>query len=125
VPALSDGGFDGLDFYLGSLNMNKSLLFVLTSATALMCLDANADESKAERAQEMKAKLVERFNAADANRDGRLTKLEAEGKMPRVVKNFEAMDVHKRGYVTVEQISDFAAQQIQRRRAAKMKESTE
>ena len=67
----------------------------------------------------MKDKLVERFNAADTDHDGRLTKLEADGKMPRVAKNFDAIDAQKRGYVTIEQIEAYTVQQLKKRRARK------
>ncbi|MGZ3240216.1 MAG: EF-hand domain-containing protein, partial [Burkholderiaceae bacterium] len=91
--------------------MKKILLIALTSTALLASLNSHA-QSKAERAQEMKEKLTERFNAADADHDGRLTRLEAEGKMPRVAKSFDAIDVQKRGYVTIDQIAAFAAQQM-------------
>ncbi|MGZ3238431.1 MAG: calcium-binding protein [Burkholderiaceae bacterium] len=98
--------------------MKKILLIALTSTALLASLNSHA-QSKAERAQEMKEKLTERFNAADADHDGRLTRLEAEGKMPRVAKSFDAIDVQKRGYVTIDQIAAFAAQQMKKRKGRK------
>lgn len=51
-----------------------------------------------------------RFAASDTNKDGRLTKAEAEaGGMDRVVANFTTLDTQKRGYVTVAQIKAMAA----------------
>lgn len=100
----------------------KKIVFIALACTAmLVSMTSQAQQSKAERAQEMKDKLTERFNAADADHDGRLTKLEAEGKMPRVAKNFEAIDTQKRGYVTIEQISAFAVQQMKKRKETKSK----
>jgi Ca2+-binding EF-hand superfamily protein len=98
--------------------MKKILLAVLSSTALLVSLNSYA-QSKAERAQEMKEKLTERFNAADADHDGRLTRLEAEGKMPRVAKSFDAIDVQKRGYVTIDQIAAFATQQMKKRKGRK------
>lgn len=51
-----------------------------------------------------------RFAASDTNKDGRLTKAEAEaGGMDRVVANFTKLDTQKRGYVTVAQIKAMVA----------------
>jgi hypothetical protein len=105
--------------FKGRLKMKKVLLMVLGSAMMLISMASHAEQSKAERAQEMKEKLMERFNEADADHDGRLTKVEAEGKMPRVAKSFDAIDVQKRGYVTIEQIELFAAQQMKKRKGRK------
>ena len=99
--------------------MKKTLLILFASAVAFTSFSVYAQESRSDRAQEMKDKLSERFNAADADHDGRLTRLEAEGKMPRVAKNFDAIDVQKRGYVTIEQIAAFAGQQMKKRKGRK------
>jgi hypothetical protein len=100
--------------------MKKILLAVLSSTALLVSLNSYAQsKAKTERAQEMKEKLTERFNAADADHDGRLTRLEAEGKMPRVAKSFDAIDVQKRGYVTIDQIAVFATQQMKKRKGRK------
>jgi len=51
-----------------------------------------------------------RFAASDTNKDGRLTKAEAEaGGMERVVANFNRLDTEKRGYVTVAEIKAMVA----------------
>jgi Ca2+-binding EF-hand superfamily protein len=56
------------------------------------------------------AQLEKRFKDADKNGDGKLTREEAEAGMPRVFKNFDAIDKDKKGYVTVEDIkAAFAA----------------
>jgi Ca2+-binding EF-hand superfamily protein len=56
------------------------------------------------RIAQLKAQMVERFRQADANSDGRVTKAEAAGKMPRLHANFEAVDGDRNGYVTPEEI---------------------
>lgn len=99
--------------------MKKILLTLLTGVALLVSMTSHAQQSKAERAQEMKEQLTERFNAADADHDGKLTRLEAQGKMPRVAKNFDAIDVQKRGYVTLGQIAAYAAQQMKKRKGRK------
>lgn len=51
-----------------------------------------------------------RFAASDTNKDGKLTKAEAQaGGMDRVVANFDRLDAKKRGYVTKSQIKAMAA----------------
>jgi EF hand len=56
------------------------------------------------RIAQMKTQMAERFRQADANRDGRVSKAEAAGKMPRLHANFEAVDGDRDGYVTQQEI---------------------
>ncbi len=63
---------------------------------------AHADE--ASRDQE----IVERFAKCDTNKDGRLTKEEAKGCMPRIYSNFSYIDSSNKGYVTVAEIQAMA-----------------
>jgi hypothetical protein len=53
---------------------------------------------------EQEKQVEARFKAADANHDGRLTKVEAQAGMPRVYANFDRLDTAKRGYLTMQQI---------------------
>jgi Ca2+-binding EF-hand superfamily protein len=52
----------------------------------------------------MQKTMRERFTAADKNGDGRLTREEANGKMPRVYDNFQIIDRGRKGYVTLQEI---------------------
>ena len=63
---------------------------------------AHADE--ASRDQE----IVERFAKCDTNKDGKLTKEEAKGCMPRIYNNFSYIDSTNKGYVTVAEIQAMA-----------------
>ena len=47
---------------------------------------------------------------ADPNHDGKLTLEEAKAGMPRVAKNFDRIDVDKKGYITLDQLQAFIAQ---------------
>lgn len=78
---------------------------------------ARADEAtqSSKRMKKMEAKMEERFANADTNHDGKLTKEEATGKMPRVAKNFDQIDSGNAGYVTLDQMREFAAGKIQER----------
>jgi Ca2+-binding EF-hand superfamily protein len=52
--------------------------------------------------------IEQRFKSADVNKDGKLSLAEAEAGMPRIAKNFAKIDKDKKGYVTVEQVKEFA-----------------
>jgi sterol desaturase/sphingolipid hydroxylase (fatty acid hydroxylase superfamily) len=56
----------------------------------------------------LKTEMPKRFSRADTNQDGKLTKSEANGTMPRVYQYFDSIDVQKRGYVTQEDIATYA-----------------
>lgn len=55
------------------------------------------------------AEVTARFNAADKNGDGKVTKEEAEAGLPRVAMAWEKIDVDKKGYITLEQLQVIAA----------------
>jgi len=57
-------------------------------------------------AKEMHERGAQRFNAADSNGDGTLDKEEAKA-MPRVTKNFDAIDADKSSAVTWKEIHDY------------------
>lgn len=58
----------------------------------------------AARAERMKAQFDKRFAEADANHDGKLSREEAQAKMPRVAQHFDEIDTGKTGYVTKDQV---------------------
>jgi Ca2+-binding EF-hand superfamily protein len=90
----------------------SSLLLLAIGSSAF----AQTDGSQ-QKMQRIKSELENRFNAADANHDGKLTIDEANGKMPRVYKNFAAIDSQQNGYVTIEQVEQFAASKFSARKA--------
>ncbi len=53
--------------------------------------------------------IAERFAAADKNHDGKLTLAEAKAGMPRIAEAFDKIDTDNRGYLTLEQIQEVAA----------------
>lgn len=53
--------------------------------------------------------IAERFAAADKNHDGKLTLEEAKEGMPRIAAAFEKIDTEDRGYLTLQQIQEVAA----------------
>ena len=81
--------------------MNTALkLAALSFASLLLVSPAQADTYATELAQ-----LTERFKAADADGDGKLTQKEAEvGKMPRLARFFGRIDTDSDGFVTFDQL---------------------
>jgi len=77
-----------------------STFFVLTSGIYANIVVAD----DAARNQE----IVERFTKCDANKDGKLTRAEAKGCMPRVYDHFSYIDSGNKGYVTVAEIQALA-----------------
>jgi len=54
---------------------------------------------------EGQAKRDERFTKADANKDGKLTREEAEKGMPGVARRFDQIDTNKDGVITKEELA--------------------
>ncbi|MGN5480500.1 EF-hand domain-containing protein [Cupriavidus basilensis] len=91
----------------------------LAAMMALACTAASAQQASAPGADssqipaappttaEAKSFISERFKAADANHDGKLSRDEAKAGMPQVYKNFSKIDSLKRGYVTERQIGAY------------------
>jgi len=68
---------------------------------------ARREECKADPQKcraEMQAREEARFRAADADKDGKLTREEAQKGMPGVARNFDRIDVNKDGFVTPQEI---------------------
>jgi hypothetical protein len=54
--------------------------------------------------------LSQRFAAANVTHDGRLTREQAAAGMPLVAQDFDAIDLDRKGYVTLPEVRAFAAQ---------------
>jgi Ca2+-binding EF-hand superfamily protein len=77
-----------------------SLALFMCSATVF----AQRQNISPEQMQKLQKAMHDRFAAADKNGDGKLTRDEAKGKMPRVYDNFATIDRDKKGYVTLKEI---------------------
>lgn len=75
-------------------------LLLASVSFAVFADDTVTDERRAK----MRAKLIEKFNAADTNHDGKLTLEEAKAGLPRIAQNFSKIDTAGRGYITVDDI---------------------
>jgi Ca2+-binding EF-hand superfamily protein len=72
----------------------------LTAATMMGGVHSTVAIAQSATPDEVTAK----FKAADKNGDGQLTLEEAKAGMPRIAKNFDKLDVDKKGYLTLDQI---------------------
>ena len=88
--------------------MKLNLILVALSVSSAAFVVHAADGARAERLQ---AELQKRFTAADANGDGRLTRDEAKGKMPRVYEHFDEIDSAHAGSISVADITAFVRAQ--------------
>lgn len=94
------------------MTIRHALLVLLAAASLAAC----ARGSGAGRAEQLRGELQQRFAAADANADGRLTREEARGRMPWVYRHFDAIDGAGSGSVTMAQIEAYAASRPRNRR---------
>ena len=72
-------------------------------AGLVICTMAHADNSVRNK------EIADRFASCDKNRDGKLTRQEAKGCMPRVYEHFSYLDSENKGFVTVAQIQQMAS----------------
>ena len=90
-------------------------------STTALATDAASAPSRAGRREQMKQAreaFKERFDAADANHDGLLTKEEAQGKMPKVYEHFDEIDTEHKGAVSERDIAKWMKAQRGNRRGA-------
>ena len=76
----------------------------LLSAILLILITAPTHADDASRNKEIR----ERFAKCDTNHDGKLTRNEANGCMPRIYDNFSRIDQQNKGFVTVLEIEKIA-----------------
>lgn len=81
--------------------LSKNLVYIALGLS--VCTLAHADNSV------LNKEIADRFASCDKDRDGKLTKQEAKGCMPRVYDRFSYIDTDNKGYVTVGQIQALAS----------------
>jgi hypothetical protein len=91
----------------------------VTAATAVILLSMQgtpvfAAPSSAQIAK-AEAELTKRFDKADANQDGQVTRDEVNGVMPRVYSNFDKIDTAHKGAVTLDDIKAYVLEQLHQR----------
>ena len=89
--------------------MTSSFNLRALSIIGLLALGAaaHAQAPNAARMEKARTELQKRFDAADTNKDGKLTREEAQAKMPKVYKNFDAIDASHAGAISLADIEAF------------------
>lgn len=72
---------------------NLSVLFLCFLSLSSLADDASKN-----------LEIAQRFAKCDTNHDGKLTKAEAKGCMPRIYDHFGYLDAGNKGYLTVSEI---------------------
>ncbi len=83
-------------------------------AATLLAVFATACAQSGDRATQARQKMQERLKAADANQDGYIDRREADAGLPRVAKNFDALDVDKDGRLSPGELQQAAQNARQR-----------
>lgn len=81
-----------------------SKLIILVGLNSLLLVPLVTHANDVSRDQE----IADRYAKCDINHDGKLTKEEAKGCMPRIYSNFSYIDSENKGYVTVAEIEAMA-----------------
>jgi Ca2+-binding EF-hand superfamily protein len=79
--------------------LSRHLDFVDANDDSLVTLD---EVRRALDPATMRARVLERLRAADADHDGRISPAEAQQSLPRVYAQFEQLDANHDGFLTVE-----------------------
>lgn len=94
--------------------MTRSILRRFAAATACLLAGvacAQTATPDTARTDALRSELKQRFASADTNGDGRLSRDEAKSGMPRVYRNFDAIDSAHAGSITLAQIEAYVASQ--------------
>lgn len=85
----------------------RTLSLLPLLCTLALTATAHAQAPNAARLEKARGELQKRFEAADANKDGKLTREEAQAKMPHIYKNFDMIDTGHTGAISLADIETF------------------
>lgn len=83
-------------------------------AATLLAVSATACAQRGDRTAQARQKMQERLKAADANQDGYIDRKEADAGLPRVAKNFDALDTDKDNRLSAAELQQAAQNARQR-----------
>jgi Ca2+-binding EF-hand superfamily protein len=90
---------------------------ILAAIIAMAAIPVMAQRQPSpEQIEQLRTQMVERFAKADTNHDGRLTRDEAMGKMPRLYQRFDEVDKDGDGYVNQTDIAGYVENIVAQRR---------
>ena len=92
-----------------TFNLRALSIMGLLALGATANAQAQTQSPNAGRLEKARTELQKRFDAADTNKDGKLTREEAQAKMPMVYKNFDAIDTGHAGTISLADIEVFLA----------------
>jgi hypothetical protein len=84
------------------MHFAKNIRILATCALSVFTMSTSADNASKNR------EIAERFVKCDINHDGKLTREEAKGCMPRIYSHFGYIDSSNKGYLTVAEIQAVA-----------------
>ncbi len=89
------------------------------AAVLLLGIACNAcAQQQAQTDNPQQQAMRERLQAADTDHDGRISKAEAEAKLPRIAKRFDQLDGNHDGYLDADELKAMASQLRARRNDA-------
>lgn len=93
-----------MTFYKNATSIGMLTMATVAAMSLLWVQNATAQS-------DMVQMLEQRFQAADTDHDGRLTRAEANAGMPRIAQRFDDIDVSHSGTITLQQIEAFLSKQ--------------
>ncbi|HJV25424.1 MAG TPA: hypothetical protein VJ673_07045 [Aromatoleum sp.] len=86
---------------LAAATLSALLLGVVCNATAQTLIPSlERQDHVGDLGRAAREKAVARFDGADADKDGRLSKAEVEGRLTYVAENFDRLDTNHDGYLS-------------------------
>lgn len=82
--------------------------YAIVLSALCFCNASTSHAQTSNRAEKMMDKAREKFDSADTDHDGFLTRDEAK-KMPRVAEHFDAIDADHNGKVSMQEIAQYFA----------------
>jgi len=89
--------------------MNSAFIQWVTAAALLATGSGVALAQQPSRVEQFQARLTERFAAADQDKDGWITRAEADAGMPFVARHFDQIDTQSKGRLSRDDIVAYMA----------------